>query len=490
MPEASAVPFSLYGLLRLRDTYVHWTFLAAHLLIHLQLSTAPLARQSPAWRPRPRAFAAPVLISAVSQSRLASTSAATTPSSTVSETASAAASSAPVEPTFSGSDVISAVTPDLANMPEQIGYLKAIGIDYGLGPTSMIEWILEHVHVYSGLPWWGSIVTTALLIRVGLFPLVLKSSDVGARQAAMAPLTKPINDRLMAAFAVKDAATVQQCREELKRVYARSGVSPTSLLFPMLSQGVVGYCTFKLMRAMANLPVPGLETGGFGWITDLTQSDPYYLLPALMAASLHIMFRFGGESGVAMQQSTPGMRTLMLYVFPGVMFTTMSWLPANLAVWFSVTGLTGIVQARALQLPRRRSPNTSTIDVAGTSRAYSASSSTSATSASKPSGSGLHYQAPNIRTTASPTSSTSSRTASTVAPQPVPEKPAFLERAKDSVVGQVNAVGQSWENVLNQWKTQRAAISGQGPQKPGSRSKEFLARANAYEKKYGSSKKN
>jgi len=37
---------------------------------------------------------------------------------------------------------------------------------------------------------------------------------------------------------------------------------------------------------MATLPVESLKTGGFLWITDLTVPDPYFILPAITAATL------------------------------------------------------------------------------------------------------------------------------------------------------------------------------------------------------------
>ena len=30
----------------------------------------------------------------------------------------------------------------------------------------------------------------------------------------------------------------------------------------------------------------GFKEGGFGWITDLSMADPYYILPVLSAASM------------------------------------------------------------------------------------------------------------------------------------------------------------------------------------------------------------
>lgn len=37
---------------------------------------------------------------------------------------------------------------------------------------------------------------------------------------------------------------------------------------------------------MANLPVPSLQTGGLLWFQDLTLSDPTYILPLVVTATM------------------------------------------------------------------------------------------------------------------------------------------------------------------------------------------------------------
>lgn len=37
---------------------------------------------------------------------------------------------------------------------------------------------------------------------------------------------------------------------------------------------------------MANLPVPSLQTGGLLWFQDLTLSDPTYVLPLIVTATM------------------------------------------------------------------------------------------------------------------------------------------------------------------------------------------------------------
>ena len=43
---------------------------------------------------------------------------------------------------------------------------------------------------------------------------------------------------------------------------------------------------FIALREMANLPVPSLQTGGLWWFQDLTLSDPIYVLPLVVTATM------------------------------------------------------------------------------------------------------------------------------------------------------------------------------------------------------------
>ena len=175
-------------------------------------------------------------------------------------------------------------------IPEQAGYLKALGLDYGWGPTALIEYLLEHVHLYSHTPWWASIMLTALLVRLAMLKLYINASDQGARLAHAAPKLAPIRAKMAAAQAAQDKHSLALVTEELRRINKAEGIRYSKLLGPFI-QIPLGYGTFRLMRAMAALPVPGLDTGGFLWITDLTVTDPYLVLPAVTSAMLYYTFK-------------------------------------------------------------------------------------------------------------------------------------------------------------------------------------------------------
>jgi len=322
---------------------------------HISNISSPNAR----WRP-----STPIAVSAITAVRYASTTPTTpTPpaptSATPTPVASTSAAPTPAPETatsFPNLDTINLDNLDLSNasdiakIPEGIGYLHEIGINYGWGVTSSIQWLIEHFHIYGGLPWWGSIAATAITLRLLIFRFYLKASDVNARQSALVSVTKPITTRMTEMQREGNSQGVMAAYQQLRAVRARAGISFRDQFAPVILQGVLGYCGFRLISAMAALPVPGLVDGGFLWLKDLTATDPYLIMPTLMAASVWGLVRMGGETGsMNSELASANMKFTMNYLMPGLIFLIMGWQSGALCVWFAASGAIGIAQAFLLR---------------------------------------------------------------------------------------------------------------------------------------------
>ena len=179
---------------------------------------------------------------------------------------------------------------DFSPTTEHIGYLKELGLDYGWGPTAFIETLLEHVHIYTGTPWWATIVITALLVRLSLLKAYIGAADTAGRLAVLTPHLEPVKARIAAARAVQDQQALMIATEELRGMFKKANVKMLKLAVPLI-QVPLGYGTFRLMRGMAALPVPGLDEGGFLWLKDLTVADPYSILPIVTGFAFYYTFR-------------------------------------------------------------------------------------------------------------------------------------------------------------------------------------------------------
>ena len=173
---------------------------------------------------------------------------------------------------------------------EHLGFLKEMGLDYGWGPTAFMESLLEHVYVYLGTPWWASIGISILIVRAALLKFYIDAADSSARRQAIKHLTDPIDMRIQAARDQKDQGALRKAWFERKVLLNSAGIKWWKSAIPLV-QIFLGFGTFRLMRGMSTLPVPGLDTGGFLWILDLTQSDPYFVLPVATAAAYYWAFK-------------------------------------------------------------------------------------------------------------------------------------------------------------------------------------------------------
>jgi YidC/Oxa1 family membrane protein insertase len=79
-------------------------------------------------------------------------------------------------------------------------------------------------------------------------------------------------------FGSKNPYPAMEARAKMSAMNKAKGYSIWKQVFPLI-QIPIGYGMFRILRDMAAIPVPSMETGGFWWITDLTVSDPFFVLP-------------------------------------------------------------------------------------------------------------------------------------------------------------------------------------------------------------------
>jgi YidC/Oxa1 family membrane protein insertase len=149
---------------------------------------------------------------------------------------------------------------------------------------------LEHIHIYAGTPWWISIGLTAIVVRAILFKPYVDAAENASIMKAIQPITKPISAQMTQAMKAGDNDTVLKLRQELSAINKRAGLKLWKSFVPV-TQVFFGYGTFVLLRGMARLPVPGLESGGILWFHNLTVPDPFFLLPLATAGVLHWVLR-------------------------------------------------------------------------------------------------------------------------------------------------------------------------------------------------------
>lgn len=182
---------------------------------------------------------------------------------------------------------------DFSHIPEKIGYLKELGLDYGWGPSSMVQFLLETLHITGGLPWWTATVATAVLIRVVLFNSIVSSAEVSTKLKALKPRTTPIRERMMHCVRENDNVGALKAKNELALLNQEHGIKPWKAFLPLL-QIPLGFGCFRVLRGMSTLPVPGLDNESVLWLQNVTMPDPYFAIPIATGALMYVAFRVSG----------------------------------------------------------------------------------------------------------------------------------------------------------------------------------------------------
>ena len=189
---------------------------------------------------------------------------------------------------------------------------------------------LKWVHSYIG-NWGWSIIVLTILINLAIAPLRHKSVVSMRKMQALQPQMKAIQDHY-AGLKVTDPAR-QKMNTEIMNLYRERGVNPASGCLPML-------LTMPILFAFYSLLSQAIELRGaeFGlWIRDLSEHDPYYVTPVLMAITMFWQQRITPSTADPAQQKIMMMMPLMF----GVMFL---WVPSGLVLYWFVGNLWAIGQ--------------------------------------------------------------------------------------------------------------------------------------------------
>ncbi|KAH0497821.1 hypothetical protein TgHK011_005105 [Trichoderma gracile] len=306
--------------------------------------------EAAATTPETPAAAAPT--SAAEQASTTAAAAATPSTSTDAVAATSPSATDPAAVAASDADLssISALIngQDILNMREDIGYLHAIGLDYGWGFTSVMQWTLEHVHVWGGLGWGASIMATAVLLRAVMFYPQIQSLKFNAVMQRMRkdPRSTEAMKLVQQGFQESDMEKRQRGQVLNKLLRTEYGVSNWGILWS-LAQIPFTFGLFRIVSGMVHIPVPSLENAGFLWFTDLTATDPYFILPAAGTALMMGALLINAKHTPQQQRK---MLKPMMYIFGTVGFIGTTFLSAAVNLMTVSLGASTLVTALILNI--------------------------------------------------------------------------------------------------------------------------------------------
>ncbi|MGZ3184072.1 MAG: membrane protein insertase YidC [Telluria sp.] len=185
-------------------------------------------------------------------------------------------------------------------------------------------WVMEKLHVLIG-NWGWTIVAFTILIKLAFFPLSAAGYRSMAKTGKVGPKLQAIRERYK-----DDPAKMNQATMEL---FKAEKINPFGSCLPLLLQMPVFLALYWVLQASVEMR----GAPWTGWITDLSQPDPWFVLPTLYVITMFITTKLNPKPTDPVQAK---MMLFMPLMF-GVMFF---FFPAGLVLYWVVSNIFGITQ--------------------------------------------------------------------------------------------------------------------------------------------------
>jgi YidC/Oxa1 family membrane protein insertase len=192
---------------------------------------------------------------------------------------------------------------------------------------------LKWLHKY--IPNWGwAIVVLTLVINMLLFPVKISGYKTTMKMQRVGPEVKAIQERYKK-YKLNDPRKAEM-NKEVMAVYSREGINPAGGCFQMFLQMPIWFGLNNALRFAIEMR----HARWFGWITDLSSRDPYYMLPVMMGLSMYLV------SKMTPMTSTDPQQQMMMKIMPITMagIFIISPISSGLAVYILTSNIVGIAQ--------------------------------------------------------------------------------------------------------------------------------------------------
>jgi YidC/Oxa1 family membrane protein insertase len=216
--------------------------------------------------------------------------------------------------------------------PKEIDRLKKLGVgiesivDFGFFSiiARPIFWLLIKLYGFVGNYGWAIIILT-IIIRIPFIPIVHKGQKSMKRLQEVQPLMQQIKEQYK-----KDT---EKMNKEMMELYKRHKVNPMGGCLPMLLQIPVFFALYKVLLVAIELRGAPFMF----WLTDLSQKDPYYILPIVMGATMFLQQKMTPTGGDPKQQK--------IMMFMPIIFTFLFLgFASGLVLYWLVNNLLSIAQ--------------------------------------------------------------------------------------------------------------------------------------------------
>jgi YidC/Oxa1 family membrane protein insertase len=210
---------------------------------------------------------------------------------------------------------------------EEIATDLQLTIDYGVFffIASPIFWLLTQINDAIG-NYGFSILLLTLVIKIILYPLSAKSLRSMAKMRKLAPKINALKEQCG-----DDKQKFMQAQMEL---WKKEQVNPFGGCLPLLLQMPVFLGIYWVLNESVELR----QASFILWYDDLSQMDPYFILPILMGAAMFVQ-----QMITPMQTADPAQAKMMKFM-PLIFMVFFLWFPAGLVLYYTANSVLSILQ--------------------------------------------------------------------------------------------------------------------------------------------------
>jgi YidC/Oxa1 family membrane protein insertase len=212
-------------------------------------------------------------------------------------------------------------------------------IDFGIFSPICIPMLWVMKLFFEMIPNWGiAIILLTILVKILTYPINAKQYESMNKMKALQP-------EMEALKAKYQATDPQKFQEETMNLYRKHQVNPASGCLPLFLMMPVYMALYSTIGQAVEL----YQAPFFGWITDLSAQDPYFITPILLGVVMFVQARLQPNTS-----ADPMQQKMFLYFMPGFFTMMMLFLPSGLVIYIFVNTLLGIVQQKFQNKPQTK----------------------------------------------------------------------------------------------------------------------------------------
>lgn len=218
------------------------------------------------------------------------------------------------------------VGPKIQSNLEPLATGLHLTVDFGLLTfiSEPIFSLLELFHSWVGNWGWAIVLVTLVIKLLFLYPSAISYRSM-ARMRAVTPKMQALKERF--------GDDKQRLSQEMMKLYQKEKINPLGGCLPIVIQIPVFIALYWVLVESVELR----QAPWILWINDLSQRDPYFVLPLLMGASMFLQQKLNPAPADPMQKK--------IFQWLPVVFTVFfAFFPAGLVLYWLVNNLLSILQ--------------------------------------------------------------------------------------------------------------------------------------------------